>query len=153
MIRSSKHSIRLIFLAFVWLGLPHRTVQADMKNPWGERSFADVIKDSESCATTTSSSSTSSSSPTDNKETKGPPDTIQKGTSPPNYTKLPRGAKPYRVHHVYDGDTLTLKNGKRVRLLGIDTPETKTQGPTVCQGSQGLCATLLSGPCGDFLEI
>lgn len=28
-----------------------------------------------------------------------------------------------RVRHVYDGDTLELSDGRRVRLLGIDTPE------------------------------
>jgi len=39
------------------------------------------------------------------------------------YGSLPKGAEQYTVHHVYDGDTLTLTNEKRVRLLGIDTPE------------------------------
>lgn len=29
------------------------------------------------------------------------------------------------VHRVIDGDTLLLVKGKRVRLLGVDTPETK----------------------------
>lgn len=29
----------------------------------------------------------------------------------------------YRVKRVYDGDTIALKNGQRVRLLGINTPE------------------------------
>lgn len=28
-----------------------------------------------------------------------------------------------KVVHVYDGDTIKLKNGKKVRFLGIDTPE------------------------------
>ncbi len=36
-------------------------------------------------------------------------------------------AKPYRslyqVKRVYDGDTISLDNGQRVRLLGINTPE------------------------------
>ena len=31
------------------------------------------------------------------------------------------------VAKVYDGDTITLKNGERVRLLGINTPEIKSQ--------------------------
>jgi len=30
----------------------------------------------------------------------------------------------YRVERVVDGDTLLLKNGARVRLIGADTPET-----------------------------
>ncbi len=31
----------------------------------------------------------------------------------------------YRVKRVIDGDTLLLINGERVRLIGVDTPETK----------------------------
>jgi micrococcal nuclease len=31
----------------------------------------------------------------------------------------------YRVQRVVDGDTLVLTDGTRVRLLGVDTPETK----------------------------
>ena len=31
----------------------------------------------------------------------------------------------YRVQRVVDGDTLLLEDGTRVRLLGVDTPETK----------------------------
>jgi micrococcal nuclease len=31
----------------------------------------------------------------------------------------------YRVQRVVDGDTLVLADGTRVRLLGVDTPETK----------------------------
>ncbi|MBT4865204.1 MAG: thermonuclease family protein [Planctomycetaceae bacterium] len=33
--------------------------------------------------------------------------------------------KSYRVQRVVDGDTLLLADGTRVRLLGVDTPETK----------------------------
>jgi len=32
---------------------------------------------------------------------------------------------PYRVKRVVDGDTLLLDDGTRVRLIGVDTPETK----------------------------
>lgn len=32
---------------------------------------------------------------------------------------------PYRVQRVVDGDTLVLDGGTRVRLIGVDTPETK----------------------------
>lgn len=42
---------------------------------------------------------------------------------------VPQGAETAQCHHVYDGDTLTLTNGKRVRLLGIDTPELKEKQP------------------------
>ena len=41
------------------------------------------------------------------------------------YDRLPPNAEKYGVRNVYDGDTLTLVNGKRVRFLGIDTPEIK----------------------------
>lgn len=34
-------------------------------------------------------------------------------------------AGPYRVTRVVDGDTLVLEGGTRVRLIGVDTPETK----------------------------
>ncbi|MEE9492887.1 MAG: thermonuclease family protein [Gammaproteobacteria bacterium] len=33
-----------------------------------------------------------------------------------------------QIRHVYDGDTLTLKNGSRVRLIGINTPEIGREG-------------------------
>lgn len=29
------------------------------------------------------------------------------------------------VSHVIDGDTIVLQNGEKVRLIGVDTPETK----------------------------
>jgi micrococcal nuclease len=41
----------------------------------------------------------------------GPPPVTEPGT--------------YHVRRVVDGDTLLLDNGQRVRLLGVDTPETK----------------------------
>jgi endonuclease YncB( thermonuclease family) len=34
----------------------------------------------------------------------------------------------YRIDHVSDGDTLVLRNGQRVRLVQIDTPE-----PSLCR--------------------
>jgi len=34
-------------------------------------------------------------------------------------------AQTYRVKRVIDGDTLLLTNGEKVRLIGVDTPETK----------------------------
>lgn len=35
----------------------------------------------------------------------------------------PSAAPVYRVDHVVDGDTIALRNGQRVRLVQIDTPE------------------------------
>jgi micrococcal nuclease len=37
----------------------------------------------------------------------------------------PSHAEIYKVKRVIDGDTLLLVNGERVRLIGVDTPETK----------------------------
>lgn len=34
-------------------------------------------------------------------------------------------ARPYRVEQVIDGDTLIVEGGHRIRLLGVNTPETK----------------------------
>lgn len=31
----------------------------------------------------------------------------------------------FEVKHVIDGDTIELANGEKVRLIGVDTPETK----------------------------
>ncbi|KAL9181467.1 hypothetical protein ACHAXT_010272 [Thalassiosira profunda] len=45
------------------------------------------------------------------------------------HASLPSGAEQHRVRNVYDGDTLTLTDERRVRLLGIDTPEIKEQQP------------------------
>ncbi|WP_166829495.1 thermonuclease family protein [Thalassoroseus pseudoceratinae] len=39
--------------------------------------------------------------------------------------RLPPAMEPTRVVRVVDGDTLLLEDGVRVRLLGVDTPETK----------------------------
>lgn len=48
--------------------------------------------------------------------------TQSKGLSP-IYHNLPPKAQQCTVKHVYDGDTLTLTTHKRVRFLGVDTPE------------------------------
>jgi len=45
------------------------------------------------------------------------------------YSSLPPGAEQGTVRNVYDGDTLTLTDERRVRLLGIDTPEIKEGQP------------------------
>lgn len=47
----------------------------------------------------------------------------------PVYPSLPSDAEKHRVRNVYDGDTLTLVDERRVRFLGIDTPEIKEQQP------------------------
>ena len=45
------------------------------------------------------------------------------------YASLPSDAEKHEVRNVYDGDTFTLTNERRVRLLGIDTPEIKERQP------------------------
>ena len=45
------------------------------------------------------------------------------------YPSLPAGAEKAQVRNVYDGDTLTLVDERRVRFLGIDTPELKEKQP------------------------
>jgi endonuclease YncB( thermonuclease family) len=47
----------------------------------------------------------------------------------PIYHQLPSNAEHIQVRNVYDGDTMTLIDERRVRLLGIDTPEIKQQQP------------------------
>lgn len=55
---------------------------------------------------------------------------------------LPSGAEKCTVHHVYDGDTMTVNraNGEspRVRLLGIDAPELKEKEPFGAEGAEYL---------------
>lgn len=43
--------------------------------------------------------------------------------SSPSSTLGDRGGEWHRVIRVYDGDTITLENGEKIRLLGINTPE------------------------------
>jgi endonuclease YncB( thermonuclease family) len=50
-------------------------------------------------------------------------------TSPISYSSLPPDAEAVQVRNVYDGDTLTLTDQRRVRLLGIDAPEIKENQP------------------------
>jgi endonuclease YncB( thermonuclease family) len=52
------------------------------------------------------------------------------------YDKLPADAEKHRVRNVYDGDTLTLTDERRVRLLGIDTPEIKEKQPFAQEAKQ-----------------
>ena len=51
------------------------------------------------------------------------------GGPSPIHQSLPVGAEKQHVRNVYDGDTLTLTDERRVRLLGIDTPEIKQKQP------------------------
>ena len=54
----------------------------------------------------------------------------------PIYPSLPNAAEKCHCRNVYDGDTLTLKDGTRVRLLGIDTPEIKEEQPYALEAKE-----------------
>jgi Micrococcal nuclease (thermonuclease) homologs len=54
------------------------------------------------------------------------------------YEILPSIYEKHRVIRVYDGDTLTLENDQRVRLIGIDTPEIKQSQPFSQEAKQFL---------------
>lgn len=54
----------------------------------------------------------------------------------PIYPSLPNAAQKYHCRNVYDGDTLTLEDGSRVRLLGIDTPELKEKQPFALEAKE-----------------
>mmetsp|Transcript_18322 Transcript_18322/g.44972 ORF Transcript_18322/g.44972 Transcript_18322/m.44972 type:complete len:269 (+) Transcript_18322:174-980(+) len=49
----------------------------------------------------------------------------ESGAVSATYSALPSDAEKVKVRNVYDGDTLTLVDERRVRFLGIDTPEVK----------------------------
>lgn len=49
---------------------------------------------------------------------------------PPQLPPLGQGANAF-VKRAVDGDTLLLDDGRRVRLLGVDTPETKREGTPI----------------------
>lgn len=53
------------------------------------------------------------------------PDVVAPGPAPPVETEL------HRVKRVVDGDTLLMEDGERIRLLGVDTPETVAEGRPV----------------------
>ena len=54
----------------------------------------------------------------------------------PVYPSLPKAAQKYHCKSVYDGDTLTLNDGSKVRLLGIDTPEIKEKQPFALEAKE-----------------
>jgi len=60
-------------------------------------------------------------------------------------------AQIFRVDHVADGDTITLRNGQRVRLVQIDTPE--VYFGTECYGKQASATTKRLLPSGTRLRL
>ncbi|KAL3822342.1 hypothetical protein ACHAXA_002657 [Cyclostephanos tholiformis] len=60
---------------------------------------------------------------------------LQSGLSP-IHPSLPVSATKHRCRNVYDGDTLTLEDDTRVRLIGIDTPELKERQPFALEAKE-----------------
>ena len=59
-------------------------------------------------------------------QTTNSPPSPSKGLLYDHMVRIPDGpSEVHEVHHVYDGDTLTLQNQRRVRFLGMDAPEVK----------------------------
>lgn len=61
----------------------------------------------------------------------------------------PTGGTPAVVEWVNDGDTLTLTNGARVRLVQIDAPELETD----CYGRAALAALIALAPRGTHVTL
>ena len=57
----------------------------------------------------------------------------------------------YRIDHVTDGDTVVLRNGQRVRLVQIDTPE--VYFGTECYGPQASASTKRLLPAGTPVRL
>jgi micrococcal nuclease len=67
----------------------------------------------------------------------------------PTTAAKPRPA--YRIDHVADGDTVTLRNGQRIRLVQIDTPE--VYFGTECYGPQASATTKRLLPSGTTVRL
>jgi len=59
----------------------------------------------------------------------GDDDVFGTSKTSPIYSDLPHNAEKQFIRNIYDGDTLTLKDERRVRFLGVDTPELKENQP------------------------
>ena len=57
----------------------------------------------------------------------------------------------YRIDHVIDGDTVALRDGRRVRLVQIDTPE--VYNGVECYGPQASAATKRLLPVGTKVRL
>jgi micrococcal nuclease len=67
--------------------------------------------------------------------------------------RLPAG-EDVEVERVVDGDTLKLSDGRRVRLIGIDTPETvDPRRPVECLGAEALAHTSELLPPGTAVRL
>jgi len=88
-----------------------------------------AAKDVAEAAATALKESLQSNAGTAAQETSGPSSKLSGDKTGAIHASLPDDAEKHTVRNVYDGDTLTLTDERRVRLLGIDTPEIKEQQP------------------------
>lgn len=59
------------------------------------------------------------------------------GSNVPDTVTSEQQSGEFKVMHVVDGDTFEIEGGERVRLIGIDTPETvKPNSPVECYGKE-----------------
>ena len=65
--------------------------------------------------------------------------------------KLPHGGQVARIAYVVDGDTVQLTNGRRVRLVQIDTPE--VYNSSECYGAQASRITKRLLPRGTAVRL
>ncbi|CAN5294681.1 thermonuclease family protein [soil metagenome] len=71
--------------------------------------------------------------------------------STPTQTAVPAGTEAAVVDYVHDGDTLFLEDGRKVRLLGIDTPEIGDHAECYGDEAKALLRTLL--PKGTQVQV
>jgi micrococcal nuclease len=75
------------------------------------------------------------------------------GSGPRSSARLPAG-EDATVERVVDGDTLKLADGRRVRLIGIDTPETvDPRRPVECLGAEASAHTSKLLPPGTAVRL
>lgn len=67
--------------------------------------------------------------------------------------RIPAGVE-VRVEHVVDGDTFVVSGGERVRLIGVDTPETRDpRRPVGCFGKEASAFTASLLPRGTQVRL
>lgn len=67
--------------------------------------------------------------------------------------RLNPGYSYYKVKHVYDGDTLTLEDGRKIRLLGINTPEIEGRNKNAEAGGEEAKRWLMSALKGKRVRL
>src|SRR5687767_258243 len=74
-------------------------------------------------------------------------------TAPPTTTTAPAGDE-RTVERVVDGDTIVVRDGEKVRLIGVDTPETRDPRTGVqCFGREASAYTSSLLPMGTAVRL